>query len=312
MTTILKMGTRGSALARAQSSWVARRLEKSHPGLHVETVVIKTSGDSFGEGSGLKSIPSLAPQSSLLNPGGLKGLFVKEIEEALLAGAVDFAVHSAKDLPESLAPGLSIAAFPEREDPRDAWIGRGGRGWADLPETAAVATASLRRQIQLRDAKPGIQLVAIRGNVDTRLRKLREGAADGLILALAGLKRLGLFAVNAEPLDPGLCVPAPGQGALAVEVRSDRKEASAIAAVLDHAPTRAEVEVERGLARAFGGGCQTPFGALARTEPGGLSVRLFHSRPDGSRPIRWSGRCAEGEQPQAFSSRLAREIGGRG
>jgi hydroxymethylbilane synthase len=295
--TIIKMGTRGSKLAMAQSSWVARNIEKIHHGVKVETVVIKTSGDFLGGREGAS-----------LAPAGMKGLFVKEIEESLLAGTIDFAVHSAKDLPEALAPGLSVAAFPEREDPRDAWIGRGGLPWAELPASATVATASLRRRIQLRAAKPGLQAVSIRGNVDTRLKKLEEGAADGLILALAGLRRLGLAAVKAEPLSLDWCVPSPGQGALAVEVRSDRADAAAIVSRLDHAATRAEVELERGLARAFGGGCQTPFGALSRTEPGGMSVRIFHARPDGSRWVRWSGRCGAQEPPQAFAAGLAKQL----
>ena len=298
------MGTRGSKLALAQSSWVARHIEKIHPGVKVKTVVIKTSGDFLGIRYGVSPIPDPATPA----PAGMKGLFVKEIEEALLGGTIDFAVHSAKDLPEALAPGLSVAAFPEREDPRDAWIGRGGLSWAELPESATVATASLRRQIQLRAAKPGLQAVSMRGNVDTRLKKLEEGAADGLILALAGLRRLGLAAVKAEPLSPELCVPSPGQGALAVEVRSDREDAAAIVSRLDHAATRAEVELERGLARVFGGGCRTPFGALARSEQGGMSVRLFHARPDGTRPVRWSGRCGAQEPSQAFATGLAKRL----
>ncbi|MBI4060247.1 MAG: hydroxymethylbilane synthase, partial [Elusimicrobia bacterium] len=210
---ILKMGTRGSALALAQSGQAARALEKLNPGLKVETVVIKTSGDLFG---------APPPEVAKTLPQGAKGLWIKEIEEALLDGRVDFAVHSAKDLPALLAAGLAVAAYPEREDPRDTFVARPGLVWAEVKAGIKIATSSLRRHLMLTAAKPGIVLLPLRGNVDTRLRKLAEGEYDAMVIAAAGLKRLGRSDVRHEPLDVEVMLPAPAQGALALEVKSGR------------------------------------------------------------------------------------------
>ena len=194
------MGTRGSPLALAQSGAVARLLEKLNPGLTVETVVIKTTGDLFG---------APPPEVAKTLPQGAKGLWIKELEEALLDGRIDFAAHSAKDLPALLAAGLSIAAFPEREDPRDAFVPRPGLTWAGLDAGARVATSSLRRHLMLTAAKPGLSLLPLRGNVDTRLRKLADGEYDAMVIAVAGLKRLGRADVPHEPLAVTVMLPAP-------------------------------------------------------------------------------------------------------
>lgn len=253
----LRMGTRGSPLALAQSGWAARELMRLNPGLEVETETIVTSGDRF-QGP---------PDQS-----GTKGLFVKEIEEALLARRIDFAVHSAKDLPGQLAPGTLIAAYPEREDPRDALI---GCRWADLKPGMRVGTTSPRRRDQL---PAGVVAVPLRGNVDTRLRKLKEGEFDAILLAVAGLKRLGL-AVDYEPVPADVMLPAPGQGALALQTREGD---AAIVASLDHAPTRRAVEAERRFLAEVGGGCSVPLGAYAA----GDALTVFWEGKRSVRPLR--------------------------
>lgn len=292
------MGTRGSALALAQSGQAAENLKKLHPGLEVETVVIKTSGDLFGQ---------VPPREARALAQGVKGLFVKEIEEALSAGKVDFAVHSAKDLPADLAPGLEIAAYPEREDPRDCLIGAGGLTWAALKAGQRAATSSLRRRVQLSMAKPGVELLPMRGNVDTRLRKLKEGACDALVLAMAGVKRLGLK-VAAEPIPAQVMVPSPAQGALALEVRADKAEVRRLVAALDHAATRAEVEVERLFLKAAGGGCSTPVGALARALGRGARFWAFWAEPDGARAKRLEAVLDDRAEAESFVRELAARI----
>lgn len=294
----LRMGTRGSPLALAQAGQVARALEALHPGLRVETAVIKTSGDLFG---------APPPQAAKSLPQGAKGLWVKEIEESLLDGRVDFAVHSAKDLPARLAEGLEVAAYPEREDPRDALVARPGLRWAALGPGARVATSSLRRQLQAASARPGIELRSLRGNVDTRLRKLAEGEFDAMIVAVAGLKRLGRTDVGLEPLDPSVMLPAPAQGALALQVRAGRA-AAALVAALDHAPTRRCVEAERAFLAAVGGGCGAPVGAHARAEGGGVRLEAFFA-PEGARAGRRGDALlagpADADAVRALAARLA-------
>lgn len=280
----LRLGTRGSALARAQSAQIARRIEEANPGLETEFVFIKTSGDAF----------SLARPDAPVKPSSpnVKAMFVKEIEEALLRGEIDYAVHSSKDLPGELPEGLVLAAFPEREDPRDAFIPGTSASWAAVPEGGTIATASLRRQVQLRRARAGLSFTAVRGNVDTRLRKLKEHGWAGLVLAAAGLRRLGLDEVPREPLPPELVLPAPGQGALALEARADRAEVLAALSRVAHERTRLEVELERAFLAAVGGGCSTPLGALASVGDGGARrLRAFWSRDDGSDAVRLEGTC---------------------
>lgn len=296
------MGTRGSALAIAQSGWVVRQLQALEPRLEVETVVIKTSGDLFG---------AVPPKEALKLSQSTKGLFVKEIEEALSEGRVDFAVHSAKDLPSELAPGLRIAAYPAREDARDVFIGRKGLSWKDLSSGMTVATSSLRRSVQLKEARPGVKTVPMRGNVDTRLRKLAEEGLDGLLLAAAGLKRLGRSDVKAEPVAEDVIVPATGQGALAVETRAEKSAAAELIGKLDDRLTRVCVETERAFLAALGGGCATPLGAHARTDGASVTLSVFWSRDDGSGAVRLSDSCPLAADRGAFARALAGRVKAR-
>jgi len=285
---VLRLGTRGSALARAQSEWVALKLRTLHPGLSVELVPIVTTGDA-----------SAAPPRG----ANVKASFVKELEDALSRGEVDLAVHSAKDLPALLPEGLTLAAIPEREDPRDVFIGAKVRRLDDLPRGALIGTSSLRRRSQLQLLRPDLRFAPMRGNVDTRLKKLEQGAAEALILAEAGLRRLGLDSVARELIPVDVVVPAPGQGALAVEARADREEVRALLAALDDEQARVEVALEREFLRAMGGGCSTPLGALARAESAGptrgLRLTVFWEDSAG-RSQRLSGSC--GARPEEMSS----------
>ena len=291
----LRYGTRGSPLALAQSAWVAAQLKQAHPLLDIERVVIVTSGDKSERLSG---------------PDNLKAMFVKEIEEALLKGEIDFAVHSAKDLPGELPEGLEIGAYPEREDPRDVYVG-GPKAprWENVGVGAVIGTTSLRRQIQLRRHSPGITFTPMRGNVDTRLRKLAEGQASGLVLAKAGLKRLGRTDIAHQELSIDMVIPAPGQGALAVEARSDRQELLDVLTGIDHGPTRTTVECERLFLKEMGGGCSMPLGAYAELTEKGIQLSTFWSDAEGKNPIRRSGTCsAEPQRLAAFVLEMARQI----
>lgn len=298
----LKMGTRGSALALAQSSWAARALEALHPGLKVETVVITTSGDRFGAPS---------PEEAKKLPQGAKGLWVKELEEALLAGAVDFACHSAKDLPAGGTAGLRIAAYPEREDARDALICRPGLSLAGLKAGRLIGTSSLRRQQLLALAVPGLTFAALRGNVDTRLRKLAEGRCDAMVLAVAGLRRLGKGEVAHEPLDPSLMIPSPGQGALALQARSGKDDAARLAAALDHAATRECVELERAFLAELGGGCGAPVAGHARRQAGGLLFEGYYAADGESTGRRVSGLLADPARAEPFARDMASQARSR-
>jgi hydroxymethylbilane synthase len=296
------MGTRGSALALAQSSAAARSLEKLNPGLTVETVVIKTSGDLFGAPS---------PEVAKTLPQGAKGLWIKELEEALLDGRVDFAAHSTKDLPALLAAGLSIAAFPEREDPRDAFVARPGLTWATLASGAKVATSSLRRHLMIAAAKPGVQLLPLRGNVDTRLRKLDEGEFDAMVIAAAGIKRLGRGDIKYEALDPKIMLPAPAQGALGLEIRTDRRDVAAVVSTLDHEATRICVEFERAFLGAMDGGCGSPVGAYARLQSGGVLFEGFFAHDGETSGKRVAGLCGDPSRREAFIADLAAQAKAR-
>lgn len=293
----LKMGTRGSALARAQSGQVAAELERLHPGLTVETVVITTSGDRFG---------APPPEQAKALPQGAKGLWVKEIEEALLAGSIDFAVHSAKDLPAAGTAGLHIAAYPEREDPRDCLVSRPGLGFAALQAGHRVGTSSLRRQLLLAEAVKGLAFTALRGNVDTRLRKLAAGECDAMVLAVAGLKRLGKGDVAHEPLDPRAVIPAPAQGALALQAREGPGDGARLCAALDHAATRACVELERAFLAGVGGGCGAPVAAYARPQAGGLLFEGFYAAEGESAGRRVSGLLAGAARAEPFARDMAK------
>jgi hydroxymethylbilane synthase len=283
---MLVIGSRGSQLALWQARWVQARLAER--GCESRIEIIRTTGDKITD------VP--------LAKVGTKGLFTKEIEEALLEGRADLAVHSLKDLPTELPAGLALAAVPEREDPRDAMV---GARLADLPAGARVGTSSLRRAAQLRKLRPDLQIESVRGNLDTRVRKLDEGRYDAIVLAAAGLKRLGWGARISEVLEPEVMCPAVGQGALAIETRED-SAAREICAGLEHAPSRAAVAAERGLLAALGGGCQVPIGAHARVSGGRLRLAGVVASPDGAELVR-----AESEGPAAEAERLGAELGAR-
>jgi hydroxymethylbilane synthase len=236
---------------------------------------------------------------------GGKGAFLKEIEEALLAREVDLAVHSLKDVPTSLPAGLHLCAFLERADPRDALISRTGVGLEALPSGARVGTTSLRRQAQLRARRPDLQIHDLRGNVDTRLRRLQAGDFDAILLAMAGLTRLGRAAEVSEALAPEVLLPAPGQGAIALECRLDDATTAAAAAALHHVPTAAAVQAERAFLAALGGGCNVPLGAFAEPHAEGLRLRALVAREDGSAVLR-SERV--GPEPVALGQALAQEL----
>lgn len=282
---MLTIGSRGSQLALWQARWIEGRLEAFGESARIE--IIKTTGDKITD------VP--------LAKVGTKGLFTKEIEEALLDGRIDVAVHSLKDLPTEMPAGLVIAAVPEREDPCDALV---GRKLADLPPGAKVGTSSLRRVAQIRALRPDIVIESVRGNVDTRLRKLDEGMYDAIVLAAAGLKRLGWESRIAEILPPEVMCPAVGQGALAVETRGDGGAGQQVCARLNHETTRIAVAAERALLGALGGGCQVPIGAYATCEGETLRLLGLVASPDGETVIR---RQTFGAPSDA--ERLGRELG---
>lgn len=245
----LRLGTRGSELATAQSGWVADQLRAL--GREVELVLVETEGDR-----------STAPLTQI----GGTGVFVSALREALQAGQIDCAVHSLKDLPVAEETGLAVAAVPEREDPRDVLIARDGLTLADLPEGSVIGTGSPRRAVQLGQSAPQARVADLRGNVGTRIGKVTDGTLDAIVLAAAGLSRLGRLAEASELLDPSVMLPAPGQGALALECRYDDRETARLLATLEHAPTREAVTAERALLAALEAGCSAPIGALARQE----------------------------------------------
>jgi hydroxymethylbilane synthase len=275
----LVIGTRGSPLALTQSGMIRDALAACNPGVAVEIEIIKTTGDRQQEWTA----PPSGPQA-----GGGKGIFVKEIEDAMLEGRVDLAVHSMKDLPAEIPEGLRIAAVPRREDPRDVLVARGGTSLMDLAAGARVGTGSPRRVSQIRNVRRDLVFLPIRGNVDTRLRKVREGTLDAVVLAAAGLRRLGLLDPAWPLLPEEVCLPAVGQGALAIEAREgDARVLSALEPLHD-AATAACVAAERAFLAALGGGCQIPVAALATIVAGGDAVALRGAvcDPEGVRLIR--------------------------
>jgi hydroxymethylbilane synthase len=285
---MLTIGSRGSQLALWQARWVQARVEALGESARIE--IIKTTGDKITD------VP--------LAQVGAKGLFTKEIEDALLEGRIDLAVHSLKDLPTEIPPGLVLAAIPAREDPRDAFI---GSRLADLAPGAKVGTSSLRRAAQLRALRPDLQIEPLRGNLDTRLRKLDEGQYQAIVLAAAGLKRLGWEQRITEWLDPEVLCPAVGQGALAIETRDDGGRAFEICRRLDDAATRAAVAAERALLAALGGGCQVPIGCHATIEDGRLRVRAVVASPNGDRVVRRE-KSGPAEDAARLGATLAREL----
>jgi hydroxymethylbilane synthase len=282
---MLTIGSRGSQLALWQAHWVKGQLESVGEQCRIE--IIHTTGDKITDVA--------------LSKVGTKGLFTKEIEEALLDGRIDLAVHSLKDMPTDLPAGLTLAAIPQREDPRDALV---GKKLADLPDGCHVGTSSLRRAAQLRANRPDLQIDNIRGNVDTRLRKLDEGLYDAIVLASAGLRRLGLQDRITEMLDPRVMCPAVGQGALAIETRADAGRAQEICARLDHLETRTAVTAERAVLASLGGGCQVPIGAYAVIRDHRVLLEAVVVSPDGGTVIR---KQASGPVDQA--AQLGRDLG---
>jgi hydroxymethylbilane synthase len=281
---MLAIASRGSQLALWQARWVEAQLTRLGNQCRIE--IIKTTGDK------ITSVP--------LAQVGTKGLFTKEIEEALLDGRADVAIHSLKDLPTGLPEGLVLAAVPEREDPRDALV---GSTLAALARGAKVGTSSLRRAAQLRKLRPDLTVESVRGNLDTRLRKLDESQYGAILLAAAGLKRLGWGDRIAELLPVEVMCPAVGQGALAIETRAGGAGFEACRA-LDHPNTHAAVTAERGVLRALGGGCQVPIGAYAKVDGGQLRIVAIVASPDGAELVR-----GESEGPAAEADRIGRELG---
>ena len=292
----LRLGTRGSALALTQAAWVKRQLEEHDPQWQVQLCVIKTSGDRFAD------TPSQ-------NVGG-KGIFTKEIEDALRRKEIDVAVHSLKDLPTELPQGLVIAAVPRREDARDVLVARAKSKFAELPAGARIGTGSLRRRAQLLHRRSDITVVPARGNIDTRLRKLDEGSTDALVLAAAGLKRLGREGRIAEYLSDEICVSAVAQGALAIESCDDAVVRERLSC-LDDAATFTEVTAERAFLDRLGGGCHVPIGARARVDGPELRIIGVVASPDGSRLCRGEifGSTSEAV---ALGRRLAEQLLGEG
>jgi len=291
----LKIGTRGSRLALLQTQWVAERLLRARPGIEIEIVTIKTKGDRILD--------------SPLSMVGGKGIFVKEIEDALLSGTIDLAVHSMKDLPSELPRGLKIGAVPEREDPRDALITKDGRRLSQLGEGEVIATSSLRRKSQIRHMRPDLAVVDLRGNVDTRLRKLLAGDSgiEAIVLALAGIKRMGLMEKVTEILDPDRMIPAAGQGALAIEVREGDPEVEAIVRSIEDPATRACIRAERAFLEELQAGCQVPAGAIASFSGEGLEMSAMVADPEGKELFRIT-RAGPSSEPEALGRQVARSL----
>ncbi len=276
------IGTRGSKLALWQADWIRSNIKKQHPGLKVYLKIIHTSGDK------ILDVP-------LAQVGG-KGLFVKEIEEELLEGEIDLAVHSMKDVPSELPAGLHLGYYTNQDDPRDVLINRGKKKFVDLPGEARVGTSSLRRQSQLLAARPDIKVFPIRGNVETRLRKLEDEQFDAVVMAAAGLKRLGLEENITEYLDPAICLPAVGQGVLGIELREKDSELHDLLLFLEEPETRTRLAAERSFLRKLEGGCQVPIGAFALVQNGKIRREGMVASLNGESMIRES---IEGETEEA-------------
>ncbi|HEY6966825.1 MAG TPA: hydroxymethylbilane synthase [Burkholderiales bacterium] len=291
------IASRESALAMWQARHVESKLARLYPRSDIRILGMTTEGDRRLD-------------ASLAKVGG-KGLFVKELEDALAAGRADIAVHSVKDVPMMLPPGFTLAAILERADPRDAFVSRRYSDLAALPAGARVGTSSLRRECQLRARRPDLRFEPLRGNVPTRLKKLDEGQYDAIILAAAGLKRLGLEERITRLMAPAESLPAPGQGALGIECRADRTDLIAVVAPLRHAATEHCVEAERAFSRSLSGNCNLPLGAYAEAEGATLRLRGFVGAPDGSRMV--SGEeNGPARDAQALGAALAERLKAQG
>ena len=291
--TRIKIGTRGSKLALAQSNMIREAIIKEHPDTIVELITIKTKGDKIID-------------SPLSKIGG-KGLFVKEIEEALLEGRVDMAVHSIKDVPAELPQGLIIPFFPKRENPSDAFLSIKYNKLSDLPEGSKVGTGSLRRSSQLLNKRPDISIVPIRGNVDTRIKKLETDELDAVILAASGLNRLGLSSKIKELLPPLDFIPAVGQGALGIEVREDDSPCHKLIEFLNHGETALAVRAERAFLKKLEGGCQAPIGAFAFIDGKEIVIHGMISELNGEKIIRDS-LTGKSEEPEKAGEDLAARL----
>ncbi|MCA9257837.1 MAG: hydroxymethylbilane synthase [Planctomycetales bacterium] len=284
----LRIGARGSKLARWQCDWIADQLREA--GVEVELVVIRTQGD--------------VEQSGPVRDLGIQGVFTNEIQQALLRKEIDLAVHSLKDVPTAAVEGLCVAAVPRREDPSDAFVSLESRSFETLPHGARIGTGSMRRQAQLAARRRDVEIVGIRGNVDTRLQKLADGQFEAIILAAAGLRRLGLGDRITHLLGPPEMLPAPGQGALGLECRCDDQATLEAIAPLNHQPTRLAVVAERQVLATLRGGCSTPVGTWGRFEAAKLHLDAIVASLDGQQVLRASLAC-----DACSSDDQAREIG---
>ena len=293
MRSTIRIATRKSPLALWQAHFVQSRLQQLYPQLRVELLPMSTKGDKILD-------------SPLAKVGG-KGLFVKELEQAILAGDADIAVHSMKDVPVEFPDGLGLSIICERDDPRDAFVSSRFSSMAELPAGSRVGTSSLRRQCQLRASRPDLQILDLRGNVNSRLAKLDAGEYDAILLAAAGLKRLGLQERITTLLPPEQSLPANGQGAVGIECRLDDDELLTLLAPLEHGPTRQRVLAERAMNRALQGGCQVPIGAYAELEGDQLWLRGLVGSPDGRQILRAECRGAASD-PVALGQTLAEQL----
>jgi len=293
----LQIGTRGSQLALYQANWVKEQLTQTYPHLKVTLMTIKTTGDKIQD----------APLAKI----GGKGLFVKEIEEALIQKRVDLAVHSIKDVPTELPGGLHLSAITKREDPRDAFISKDGTLLKDLPQGAKIGTSSLRRQAQLLHFREDFELIPLRGNLDTRLRKLERMNLDGIVLAVAGVKRLGLEAKITEVMPTEISLPAIGQGALGIETRKGDEEVEGRIQFLNDPPSATTILAERAFLKRLGGGCQVPIAAFAQVVGSNLWIDGLVGTIDGKRLVRHH---LEGplERAESLGTELAEILLGKG
>ncbi len=296
----LVIASRESRLAMWQAEHVRALLQGLYPDCNVRIAGMTTRGDQILD-------------RSLAKVGG-KGLFVKELEVAMERGEADLAVHSLKDVPMELPPGFALAAVMEREDPRDAWVSGRYASLADVPADAVIGTSSLRREAQLRARHPQLRVEPLRGNLDTRLRKLDEGRYAGILLAAAGLKRLGLAERIRALLDPRDMLPAVGQAALGIEIRADRADVAHALAPLNHLPTALCVHAERAVARGLGGSCTTPMGAHAMLDAGRLTLDALLAMPDGTRVLRAHAEApvADVAAAEALGDAVARQLRAQG
>lgn len=294
----LIIGTRGSKLALWQANWVKETLEKLYPNIEIEIEKIKTTGDKILD----------APLAKI----GGKGLFVKEIEEALLSKKIDIAVHSMKDVPTEIPEGLHIVAICKREDPRDAFISHDGKSLKELSDGATVGTSSLRRAVQLKALRNDLNIKPLRGNVDTRIRKLNEAQFDAIVLALAGLKRMQMEHTVTEIISDETVIPAIGQGAIGIETRLDDSFVNEVLAPLNHEETALCVSAERAFLKVMGGGCQVPLACHAKIENGLIKINAMIGDPDGELSIIKGHKQGSLSDAQRLAEELAMELLNRG